>query len=309
MNPDRDTIGLIFRAVSDSTRLEILDVLAQLHGASASALARHLSVSRQAIAKHLGVLEDAGLVAGRRVGREIVFDAQPERFATAAHWLEARGELWAGALRHLKAGAESARPWEVLVILGASGVGKSTVAAEIARRRGVAWLQVDDLRLTLQFSSATLPERTDDLYFFERTPDIWQRPVAELLRGFIRVAEVMAPAVRTVVHSHVLTNSPMVIEGDGILPALAEEPLLRPLVQAGVIRFVGITTPDAEDIYHNLLARGRGIAAQRSTSGQRQAEANAAYGAWLESECRALNIPLVAPHPFQTLAERIREAT
>jgi len=309
VNPEPDSIDLVFQAVSDPTRQEVLDTLARLGGASASALARHLSVSRQAIAKHLGLLESAGLVTSRRTGREVVFETQPERFAAAAHWLAARGEMWAGALQHLKTEAESDQPWEVLVILGASGVGKSTVAAEIARRRGVTWLQVDDLRLTLQFSNATLPERTDDLYFFERTPDIWQRPVAELLRGFISVAEVMAPAVRTVIHSHILTRAPMVIEGDGILPALVEEPLLRPLVRAGVIRFVGIATPDASDIYQNMIARGRGVAASKPASGQRQAEANAGYGAWLESECQSLNIPLVAPRPFQTLPERILEAT
>ena len=56
-------------------------------------------------------------------------------------------------------------PWKVLVLFGASGTGKSTSGGEIARSRGVAWMQVDDLRLALQSSRVTLPVGTDALYF------------------------------------------------------------------------------------------------------------------------------------------------
>jgi predicted kinase len=63
-------------------------------------------------------------------------------------------------------------PWSVLVLFGASGTGKSTAAAWIGRQYGLTWLQVDDLRLTLQYSRARLPERTDQLYFFDETPDV-----------------------------------------------------------------------------------------------------------------------------------------
>ena len=58
----------------------------------------------------------------------------------------------------------SATPmWWVLVVLGASGTGKSTAAQQIARAVGATWLQVDDLRLALQFSRVALPQGTDQL--------------------------------------------------------------------------------------------------------------------------------------------------
>lgn len=54
----------------------------------------------------------------------------------------------------------------VLLIGGASGTGKSTVAHQLGLQPGIPWLQVDDLRLALERSRVTLPENTAALYFF-----------------------------------------------------------------------------------------------------------------------------------------------
>lgn len=199
------------------------------------------------------------------------------------------------------------RGWSVLVLFGASGTGKSTAAAEIGRTCGVPWLQVDDLRLTLQYSSAILPERTEQLYFFQGDPDVWTRPTAELREAFINVAEIMAPAVRTVVHSHVLTSAPMVIEGDGVVPALAIDPVLAPLVANGAISFCCLGTPGEDELLVNMVSRGRGIDLSTPDIHRRQAAANKAFGTWLEAEATRLGIPIVAPRPFATLPERILE--
>lgn len=199
-------------------------------------------------------------------------------------------------------------PWKVLVLLGPSGTGKSTAAADIARRSGTSWLQVDDLRLALQFSDVSLPSRTGDLYYFERTPGIWRRPVEELRRGFVNVAEVMAPAIRTVIHSHVVTDAPVVIEGDGILPALVEDPLLRPLVDEGVIRFCCILTPGVDELLENLVGRGRGIDVDEPGKHRRQAAANHAFGLWLKREATRRGIPVVPSRPFTGLPDRILAA-
>lgn len=203
---------------------------------------------------------------------------------------------------------DTSHPWTVLVLFGASGTGKSTAAAEIGRRCGVSWVQVDDLRLALQYSDVSLPDRTEDLYFLERTPDIWTRTPAELRQAFINVAEVMEHAVRTVIHSHVVTDAPMVIEGDGILPALAESPLLRPLVDTGVIRFVCVATPSVDELVENMLARGRGLDASLPDRPRRQAIANEVFGKWLEEEAMRCGIPVVASRPLDALPDRILDA-
>ncbi len=60
--------------------------------------------------------------------------------------------------------------WQVLLLGGTSGVGKTSVARQIGLRLGISWLQVDDLRLVLQASDARLPKNTEALYFFLATP-------------------------------------------------------------------------------------------------------------------------------------------
>ncbi len=201
------------------------------------------------------------------------------------------------------------RPWTVLVILGASGTGKSTVARNIALRYGVPWMQVDDLRLALQYSHVSLPERTDRLYFLERSEDVWSLPVEDLLRGFIDVAELMVPAVRVVIDSHVVTDVPLVLEGEDDLPALAEDPVIRPHIQAGHVRFCTVTAGNTEELFENMIGRGRGMDVGDVVRHRWHAEANAAFGSWLADRSREHRIAVVASRPFVTLPDRILVAT
>ncbi|HYH11832.1 MAG TPA: AAA family ATPase, partial [Thermomicrobiales bacterium] len=125
--------------------------------------------------------------------------------------------------------------WTVLLIGGASGTGKTTVAKEIARARGITWVQVDDLRLAMQWSEVSLPSReaTEALYFFLRTPDPWRLPAHDLLDALIATGRAMMDAVAIVVGNHVAQDDPVVIEGDGILPGIVEHPEVRELVAKG----------------------------------------------------------------------------
>jgi DNA-binding transcriptional ArsR family regulator len=49
----------------------ILEQVASGGGLTATQLASGLPITRQAVAKHLAVLQEAGLVDGRRAGREL----------------------------------------------------------------------------------------------------------------------------------------------------------------------------------------------------------------------------------------------
>jgi DNA-binding transcriptional ArsR family regulator len=84
----------VFAALADPRRRELLELLGQTPGCSASSLAARLPVSRQAVAQHLSVLEDSCLVSRRRVGREVLFSVRPEGLTAAAHWLTGRAALW-----------------------------------------------------------------------------------------------------------------------------------------------------------------------------------------------------------------------
>lgn len=60
----------VFAALADPTRRRLLELLSGRGDATATELAADLPVTRQAVVKHLAVLDQAGLVTGRRDGRE-----------------------------------------------------------------------------------------------------------------------------------------------------------------------------------------------------------------------------------------------
>ncbi|GAB2483651.1 metalloregulator ArsR/SmtB family transcription factor [Promicromonospora xylanilytica] len=96
-----------FAALADETRWTVLETLAQEDdGLTASALADRLPVTRQAIAKHLAVLEAAGLVASRTVGRERRYSALGAELTALGRRLERIGDAWEARLGRLARIAE-----------------------------------------------------------------------------------------------------------------------------------------------------------------------------------------------------------
>ncbi len=84
----------VFAALADPRRRELLELLAQTPGCSASSLAARMPISRQAVAQHLSVLEDSSLVSRRRAGREVLFSVRPDGLTATADWLTGRAALW-----------------------------------------------------------------------------------------------------------------------------------------------------------------------------------------------------------------------
>ncbi|OEJ93157.1 ArsR/SmtB family transcription factor [Streptomyces thermolilacinus] len=92
-------------ALGDATRWEILTRLGEAP-MSASALARVLPVSRQAIAKHLEVLREVGLVESEQRGREVVHVVVGARLGALARELDRIGRSWENRLLRIKELAE-----------------------------------------------------------------------------------------------------------------------------------------------------------------------------------------------------------
>lgn len=84
----------VFSALADPTRRRIYSALADNGAASATALARELPVTRQAVQKHLASLEAAGLVSSMREGREIRFRPTPAPLSEAMTWMTSVGAQW-----------------------------------------------------------------------------------------------------------------------------------------------------------------------------------------------------------------------
>ena len=96
-----DPIGAVFSALGDPTRRHLLESLT--HGRETiSGLASDLPLSRQAVTKHLTMLTRAGLVQGRRSGREVYFELTPEAMTEPARWMAELGAEWNERLGRLE---------------------------------------------------------------------------------------------------------------------------------------------------------------------------------------------------------------
>jgi DNA-binding transcriptional ArsR family regulator len=84
----------VFAALADPTRRGIYRELASGRADTASALARTLPITRQAVSKHLAALADAGLVESQRDGRETRYRPTPEPLRDATAWMAEVGALW-----------------------------------------------------------------------------------------------------------------------------------------------------------------------------------------------------------------------
>jgi DNA-binding transcriptional ArsR family regulator len=96
----------LWSAVGDPTRRRVLDRLLLDGGGTPTSLSEHLPVTRQAVSKHLAVLDRAGLVHAKAMGREKRYRVDDAQLARAVAQLSAVGAAWDARLRRIKAIAE-----------------------------------------------------------------------------------------------------------------------------------------------------------------------------------------------------------
>lgn len=97
-----DAAATLFAALGDGTRLGLLRRLGDGAPHSIARLSQGTGLTRQAVTKHLHVLENAGLVASARAGRESLYCLDPEALGTARAYLDGVSAQWDAALARLK---------------------------------------------------------------------------------------------------------------------------------------------------------------------------------------------------------------
>jgi uncharacterized protein YndB with AHSA1/START domain/DNA-binding transcriptional ArsR family regulator len=101
-------VDAVFKALADPTRRDLLDELFREDGQTLHALEARFEMSRYCVMKHLKILEDAGLVATRRRGREKLHFLNPVPIRLVHdRWVSKYAEPWAAALSDLKTRLES----------------------------------------------------------------------------------------------------------------------------------------------------------------------------------------------------------
>ena len=89
-----------FAALSDPTRRGVLEQLGRAD-ASITDLAGKFRMTLTGMKKHVGVLEQAGLVTTKKVGRVRTCKLGPRRLAEETAWIEAYRQLWAARFDEL----------------------------------------------------------------------------------------------------------------------------------------------------------------------------------------------------------------
>lgn len=92
----------IFAALGDDTRLELIIRLSDGEPHSIHQLTDGLKLTRQGITKHLRILNDAGIVASDRVGRETRFILTPAPLLEVQAYLAQVSAQWDRALARLR---------------------------------------------------------------------------------------------------------------------------------------------------------------------------------------------------------------
>lgn len=93
----------VFKALADISRRTLLDLLLQHNGLSLSELQIHLPMTRFGTMKHLQILEEAGLITTRKIGREKHHYLNPVPIQLVYdRWVSKYARPWTSTLTGLK---------------------------------------------------------------------------------------------------------------------------------------------------------------------------------------------------------------
>ncbi|MET8543046.1 AAA family ATPase [Kitasatospora sp. NPDC004799] len=192
-------------------------------------------------------------------------------------------------------------PWDVLLIGGASGLGKSRAAALLSARHGAFVVEFDDVVAALQ--AATTPAGHPGLHHFTTAPDPGALSPERVLELQIATARALDDALLGVVRNRLTVDVPAIVEGDYLTPAAAARAAAEAAGQGRRVRAVFLHEDDPQRIGANYADRE-----PESGPQPERAAVSARYSTWLADQARAHALPVVACRPYATLPERLAAA-
>lgn len=182
------------------------------------------------------------------------------------------------------------RNWTVLFIGGASGMGKSSIAYEIARFYGVNVLEVDDIHLSVE--TVTTKEGFPAVHYWNNGVNWNDVGVDGNVKWLIDVSKEIIPVLKKLVNRHIEDKLPIIIEGDFIYPEFTMS-FNNPEVKS-----IFVNESDINQIVQNYLSREGGNLQHY------RAEISIAYGTWIADTCNQNGIRLIDSRPWDTALTR-----
>jgi 2-phosphoglycerate kinase len=191
-----------------------------------------------------------------------------------------------------------ARQWQVLLLGGPSGVGKTVVGYRLARHFGVGITEVDDFQALLV--RMTTADQQPAIHFWRTHPAPEQLSAAEIIEHLLEQSDAMSPGLEAVIANHLESSTPVVLEGDFIAPALAAQASFSGQANGGRVRGVVLHEPDEQQLVENYLSR------EPATGPQvKRAHVSWLHGLWLKQEAERCGLPVVLARPWDTVLERL----
>lgn len=187
------------------------------------------------------------------------------------------------------------RSWEVLLLGGPSGTGKTSVSYRLAQYFRIGITEVDDFQVILE--RMTTPEEQPVLHYWNTHPEARHMSPEEIVKLTIAIGQIMAPALEAVINNHIESQAPVVLEGDFILPAVAS------LFSKSLVRAIFLYEESEEQLRQNFLQREPENGPQ-----EKRARVSWLYGQWLKQEAERVGALAVPARPWDDLFERILAA-
>jgi len=92
-----------FAALSDPTRLSVVEELMQRGELPAGALVTHVGMTAPAVSRHLKVLREAGVITQRADGTKRMYRVAPEAVKAISDWTISHRNFWEAGLDRLDA--------------------------------------------------------------------------------------------------------------------------------------------------------------------------------------------------------------
>jgi 2-phosphoglycerate kinase len=112
------------------------------------------------------------------------------------------------------------RDWQILMIGGGTGTGKTSLARQLGKRFEVPTLEGDVLRWVIE--SALLAVSDPDLHPFHDT-GFWNLPVQDMLDRSLRQSKRVCLINEAVLARHHFTQRPLILEAVWLLPEFAAQ--------------------------------------------------------------------------------------
>ncbi len=92
----------IFKAIADSNRRQIFNLLVIGGSLSITAIAAEFNMTRQGVTRHINTLEEAGLLIVTDSGRNRICKANIEPLEEVTNWIIYHKEFWENKLDNLE---------------------------------------------------------------------------------------------------------------------------------------------------------------------------------------------------------------